>query len=397
MGFFTFAEKQRRVVGGNPRCGACGLFTGCNSSKMVLAGDGDDKILVIGEAPGAEEDKRGKPFVGESGRFLQGELKKLGINMFRDCWMTNAVTCRPENNRDPTANELASCLPGLQRVIADVKPEVILMLGGFAIAQVIGQFWKSGVGTRGRWFGYQIPSVVLNAWLCPTYHPAFIARKLDDVSVESVFWRKHLAAMSGLKNRPFSNGTPNYAERIHCIYDSGEVSSAIEKLMKREVPLAFDYETDRLKPDHKDARIVSCSVSDGKTAISYPWVGVSVDATRRLLWLNTPMMAWNIKFEEKWTRRVFGKGVRNWLWDGMLATHVMDNRQGITSLKFQAFVRLGVGGYDESMSPLLKASAGNERNNICKADMGELLLYGGMDSLCTALICKQQMDEIQYG
>lgn len=396
MGFFTAEEiGQRRVVAGNPRCGACGLSKGCRTPKIPLAGEGGKGILVVGEAPGAEEDRHGKPFIGESGQLLQKALKANGINFFRDCWVTNTVVCRPPENRDPTSDELENCLPNLLKVIQDTNPRVILLAGRFAIAQVIGQSWTASVGSGMRWLGYQIPNMKWNAWLCPVYHPAYIQRKLKGDEVEGLLWRKHLKAMSELYGRPWPGGLPEYGKRIRCLYDSRQAAAAVEDYIRWGAPVAFDYECDRLKPDHEDAQIVSCSVSDGEYAISYPWVGEAVEATKRLLWSTVPKMGWNIKFEERWTRRVFGKGVRNWLWDGMQATHVLDNRQDINSLKFQAFVQLGVSSYNMKMAPFLRADSSNEKNRIREAPLGELLYYGGMDSLCTALIGQRQIERIR--
>lgn len=396
MGFFSASEKeQKSPVGRIPHCGACGLYKGCHTPKMKLAGDGRRKILVIGEAPGADEDRRGKPFIGDSGQMLQKGLKEGGIDLFRDCWVTNSVICRPPDNRDPTAEELNHCLPNLLKVIQDTKPRVMLLVGRFAITQVIGQLWDSGVSTGTRWLGYQIPSVEWNSWLCPVYHPAFITRKVQAGSTEGVIWHQHLKAVGNLRSRPWSDGLPNYQDKIRCIFDSRQAAAAVEDFIRSGGPVAFDYECNRLKPDHAEAQITSCSVSDGTYAISFPWVGEAVKAMRNLLWSTVPKIGWNIKFEERWTRRVFGKGVRNWLWDGMLATHVADNRQEITSLKFQAFVRLGIRSYDTKVSGYFRADSGNEENRIKEIDLRELLFYGGMDALCTAIIGFQQMKELK--
>lgn len=396
MGFFTDEEKNRssKTVGSIPRCGACGLRRGCQTPNMELCGQGRRGILVVGEAPGKADDIAGRPFVGESGELLRKELKSAGIDLFRDCWITNAVTCRPPDNRDPTADELKGCLPNLVKAIRDTKPEVVLCLGRFAIGQVIGQLWDAGIGTGNRWLGFQIPSIDWNAWVCSAWHPAFIKNKLKGDGVERVLWKKQLQAVGDLEGMPWPEGPPNYDVMVRRCYEPLAAADAIRRFIEQGEPVAFDYETDRLKPDHPDARIVSCSVSDGGTAWSFPWVGKAVEAMRELLWSAVPKMGWNIKFEERWTRRAFGRGVRNWLWDGMQAAHVQDNRKEITSLKFQAFVRLGLGSYDTRVSPYLRADSSNERNRIKEIDLGDLLQYGGLDALCTALVCKQQMKEM---
>ncbi len=395
MGFFTTEEKSRRVaVAGMPRCGACGLSKGCHTPKIPLAGEGRRQILIVGEAPGAEEDCKGKPFIGESGQLLQKELKKNGIQMFRDCWVTNCVICRPPDNRDPAPNELSCCLPNLLRVLQETNPRVIVPLGRFAISQVVGQLWDSGIGSGIRWLGRQIPSVDWNAWICPAYHPAFITRKLREGSVESLIWGRNVADMAVLRDRPWPGGPPDYKALVRCLHSPRQAAAAVEDFVRQGGPVAFDYESNCLKPDREDARIVSCSVSNGEYSISFPWVGEVVDAMKVLLHSDVQKVAWNMKHEEKWTRKEFGRGVRNWLWDGMLATHVVDNRQEVTSLKFQAFVRLGAGSYDSKVSSYLCAESGNAVNKVCQVPLEDLLLYGGLDSLFTARLVDLQRREM---
>lgn len=397
MGFFTQeCFDQIRLTSRFPRCGTCGLYKRCRSPKIPLTGEGRRGILVVGEAPGAEEDRRGLPFVGDSGRMLQKQLKSCDIDLFRDCWITNSVICRPPDNRDPTQVELDSCLPNLLQIMREQKPKIVLTLGRFAISQVVGQFWHTGVGTGFRWLGRRIPSIDCNAWICPTYHPAFIARKMQEDSVESVIWKKHINKMSRLRERPWPSGPPDYKALVRCLHSPRQAAAAVEDFVRQGGPVAFDYESDCLKPDREDARIVSCSVSNGEYAISFPWAGEVIPAMRDLLWSSVPKIAWNMKHEERWTRKIFGRGVRNWLWDGMLATHVVDNRQEVTSLKFQAFVRLGMGSYNTNTSTLLRVESGNDKNKIRQISWDDLLLYGGLDSLFTAKIAEQQMRRMKH-
>ena len=104
-----------------------------------------------------------------------------------------------------------------------------------------------------------------------------------------------------------------------------------------------------------------------------------------------PKIAQNLKFEDRWTRVKLGHPVRNWLWDTMLAAHVLDYRRGITSLEFQAFVQLGVQLYDKHIKPYLKSVGQSRFNRIKELDLKDLLLYNGMDSLLTYKIAMKQM------
>jgi hypothetical protein len=158
--------------------------------------------------------------------------------------------------------------------------------------------------------------------------------------------------------------------------------------------VAFDYETNMLKPDSKDAEIVCCSVCwEGKKTIAFPWHGEAVTAMSELLLSpKIKKVGANNKFEERWTRRILGHGVRGWVWDCMVSAHVLDNRPLITSVKFQSFVRLGQPSYDTAVGPYLKASDGNKKNRIKEVDLGSLLQYCGMDSLLEWLIAESQRE-----
>jgi hypothetical protein len=165
-----------------------------------------------------------------------------------------------------------------------------------------------------------------------------------------------------------------------------------------EQPLAFDYETTALKPDGPEAEIVSASLGwaagDGVRAVSFPWVGEAIPAMKRLLHSKVPKIAHNMKFEERWTRKVFGRGVRNWYWDTMQAAHVLDNRRGITGLNFQAFVHFGQAPYDEDVKPFLKSIGPGKPNRIRELKLADLLLYGGLDALLTFMLAQKQMKEM---
>ncbi|KKK64622.1 hypothetical protein LCGC14_2982360, partial [marine sediment metagenome] len=154
------------------------------------------------------------------------------------------------------------------------------------------------------------------------------------------------------------------------------------------------YETDRLKPDADDSQIISCAISNGEHTVAYPWVGEAIIETSRLLRSPIPKIAANIKFEERWTRKVLGHGVRNWKRDTMQAAHVLNNEPGITSVKFQAFVRLGVGDYDSHIVPYFKSASSNAPNRIKELNLSDLLLYNGMDALLEFKIAEKQMKEM---
>ncbi len=372
-----------------PRCGGCGLYKGCESPKMPVTGRGRGKVLVVAEAPGAVEDRRGEQLVGDSGQLFRDELELLGWDLDEDCWKTNSIICRPPVN-EIKDKYIIACRPNLNKTIEELKPDVILLLGESAVKSLISQEWTESIGKIGRWVGWQIPSHKWNAWLCPTWHPAYLLRREKD-EILRLWFRNHLKAALGLEGKPWEK-VPDWENEIGIFWEPDETAGMIECLSGIDEPVSFDYETDRLKPDHRDSKIVCCAVSSGVNTITYKWEGEAKKATGELLRSKTPKYGWNIKFENKWTKKEFGHGVRNWVWDGMIASHVLDNRPGITSAKFQAYVQLGQPTYDDVISPYLKAKGGNDKNRIDEVGDNELLKYCGMDALLEWKLAEKQME-----
>ena len=383
---FTTETKPLRF----PECGTCGLYQGCQSPKMEPTGKGQKGVLIVGESPGEQEDEKGIQFTGRSGQYLRKVLRKLGIDLEEDCWKTNAVICHPPNNKT-TRNQMRYCQPNLLNTIDRLKPTVIIPLGKIATESLIGWLWKEDFGSMGRWVGWNIPCRRYNAWICPTYHPSYALRQNDSMLDRAI--EDHLRKAFQNDFKPWRKEIPNHRNRINLIYDSNEVIAFICEMYAEYDPISFDYETNRLKPDASNARIVSCSISNSQRTIAFPWHGKAIETTGRLLKSLIPKIAANIKFEDRWTRRVFGHSVRNWHWDTMLAAHVLDNRSSISSLKFQAFVRLGQENYDHHIKPFLKGGE-DGTNRIEELDLKELLFYNGMDALLEYELAMLQMGEI---
>lgn len=153
-------------------CRACAL---CEQRKQAVLGVGDRQAdwLFVGEGPGAEEDERGEPFVGQAGKLLDNMLAALGLARGQKVYIANAVKCRPPANRTPEAAEMAACRPYLERQIALIQPKIIVLLGKAAVHSVLGED-KALAAMRGQRFELAgIPVVV-------TYHPAYLLRSLPE-------------------------------------------------------------------------------------------------------------------------------------------------------------------------------------------------------------------------
>jgi len=391
-GFFSVSEVATNTPStGTVKCGVCQLYKGCSSPKMAYTGLGKEKVLVVGEAPGEQEDEEGVQLIGRAGQHLRRSLDRLDISLDLDCWKTNAIICHPPKNKTPTDKQIEACRPCLLKTIDELQPEKIILLGGIAVKSLIQELWgDSDIGGIGRWVGWQIPSQKLNAWVCPNYHPSYLMRQKNQPTLQ-LWFDRYLKTAFNLSGRPWKT-VPNYQEQIECIYSADDAATVIRKMIERGGRVSFDYESNMLKPDRKNSRIVCCSVCwEGKKTISFPWYGEAIVAMGELLQSDLHKIGWNQKHEQRWTKKEFGFGVRNWLYDGMLGSHVLDNRKGITSAKFQAFTLLGQELYNKEVEALLKGDGGNNENLIRMIDLPTLLLYCGMDSLLEFVMGEKQM------
>jgi len=394
QGFFQSLQMAdtRPPVPPTPRCGQCGLYLNCQSPKMLVFGKGLKKIFIVGEAPGEKDDEQGQTFIGESGDKLRGVLDKAGVDLDRDCWIGNSLRCHPENNKIPNPKMIDWCRPFTVNDIKELKPETIILLGASAVKSVIGWLWREDVGAISRWVGLRIPSIALNAYVCPTWHPSYIMRTENsrENEIAGALFEKHIAAAAKLQKRPWKE-IPCHNASISCVYDHEQAAALLDRLTESGRPVAWDIETNMLKPDNPEARIVSCSFSDGTTAFSFPWIGLAVVAAKRLLTSNVPKIGWNLAFETNWLKTKEGIDVNHWIWDGMLAAHLLNTTPDTKSLKFQAFATLGVDAWDAPAAPYLRADGSNIPNCIHEMPLDKLLTYGAYDSLYTYLICKKQM------
>jgi uracil-DNA glycosylase len=180
---------------------ALAQFEGCplkaTATNLVFA-DGNPKarVMLVGEAPGADEDRQGKPFVGVSGQLLDRMLACIGLDR-SSAYITNILPWRPPGNRSPTAAEIAICLPFVERQIELVAPDVLVLLGGTS-AKTLLQTADGIVKTRGKWLQYASPGLTQPLDAIATYHPAYLlrssAQKRDS-------WRDLLMIKNKLKNR----------------------------------------------------------------------------------------------------------------------------------------------------------------------------------------------------
>lgn len=399
MGFFKAEQLRGKVTLPTlPQCGRCGLWSKCQSPKMPPSGKGKHRIMFVGEAPGATEDRRGVQFVGDAGQCLRSLLD--GLVELGDCVVTNSFICRPPSNK---ADDLfiEACRPNVYAAIKKYKPNVIVLLGSSAIKSVIGPEWGASLGEVSRWVGFAIPSQVHKAWLCPTYHPSYVMRNDHDKALKNIV-RNHLRNAVRLENVEVPTFDVEERKKEIEIYEDPQYTyGALIRLLDTKGICAFDYETECVKPE-LPYELFSVSFhtqpDDGSSwtfsgRLSEPCL-IPLSSVLRNPKLKK--IGANIKFEERWTRRRLGHGVVNWVWDVVTSAHVADNREGITGLKFQTYVHTGVGDYAEKIAPFLKSPDKTGRNQIKKANLREVLTYGGLDSIFEYSIGMKQMERASW-
>jgi uracil-DNA glycosylase len=187
----TLAELERAVRD----------FEGCalkrTATNTVFAdGVAGAELMLIGAAPGADEDRLGRPFVGRSGQLLDRMLATVGYERQRNAYITNVLFWRPPGNRKPTNEEIAACLPFVWRHIALLKPRVVMLCGGTATSALLAR--ADGImRLRGRWFTLEGEGLLASVPALATYHPSFLLRS---PARKGEAWRDLLALQSKLKD-----------------------------------------------------------------------------------------------------------------------------------------------------------------------------------------------------
>lgn len=331
-------------------CSTCGLSERCHSPKMQRYGQGQKKILLIGEAPGRTEDGEGKPFVGESGQYLSSVLQQSGIDIDRDCVRTNVIRCHPPRNATPTNDQIKCCFANLMKDIEEVKPQLIICLGDIAMKAVmkndVFKGKRADLLAVSRIHGYVYPYQNYQSWVGLTYHPA---STLYDPSVDPVFKRDIASILKEYLNKPLPK--PLDRSGNYLIDNPDDAIEFLKSITDVNFVVSFDYEANQLSPYEVGARPLSIgfssSIDEGyciwldNPTWSLPCQAYVAQAFKAFLASSTPKVVQNFNMEETWSRAKFGTRVNNIIMDTMVASHVRFCKSGTTSLEYQVFQMTG--------------------------------------------------------
>ncbi len=370
----------KRVVDENS-CTYCGMYRGVQSPMMKPFGDFEANIMIVGEAPGANEDKYGIPFVGKSGDMLKEAFSLYGIDIDKDCVRTNVLQCRPLNNVfDPAKVEF--CYNRLERQIDEYKPHLIFAFGQQAARRLIEPVDVNIPGLSGKSEGFNVihgnvfPIRKYNAWVSLNYHPAYIMREPDMLDVFYDDIKKGLQYLE----YEFPKSLVDNTECILC-----NEEQAIKVLQKRyHYPVSIDFETNGLQPYAPDFHLSVVSIAPRfSKAYIIPLSEPSdqVKAAFIDFLKNNDIICH--KYDDSCTRAKLGFGIPRWCWDIMVSKHLLDERRGNKSLEFQVYETTG-----EEYKHIVDRA---EFDKALITNKSNAITYSGLDA-----IFPQHIKEVHY-
>ena len=375
-------------------CASCPLRN-CKKIKHV---QGTNNLLVILDGNSFMTDVRLHPDY----RFIVDALKQQGIKTKETHFMTSVICSRRKSKAKK--NELVDiCSEKVRDYAKRNKIDTILACGRDPIRSLVKSsgFNLSGsrMSTGTFWRGFSYPDKDLKAWVVMVDDISYI----QENDLAEKFFMADLERVKELMTEwyypPYNCLQTDERELIR-ITSEERTKKIIRKLLRTPPELlSIDIEANGLKPFDKDKKVWYVSLAwDWDQCIAFKMTKAIWKLFKKLMESDIPKVAQNFKYEHSWFHSVLGIMTRKWEWDTMLASHILDNREGITGLKFQLFVRYGIAGYESDSKEYWRSqdpSRGeNAVNSIHLAPPNEMLIYCGVDTLGTWRLCRDQMKEM---
>ena len=360
---------------------------GSTYSQNIVPSSGDKgaRIMIVGEAPGEQEDTHGRPFVGPVGMFLRETLKELGID--DDVILTNAVRCRPEANKKPSVKVIESCHAKLEADIEYYNPQAILLMGNTPLKSVLNE---TGIT---NWRG--TPFFVDDRLVIPTYHPSYVRRRFSDGDNETLSdWISDIeyVASAVSDKDEISQQVVSNIDRSYLVADTEKLLSRMVRDMRAASragkAVAFDTEVSSLVAI--DAELLCVSFS----AVGYSsWV-VPISHAESV-WRDMPdvplgyietilnecgIVGHNLKFDHL---QMLMRGIRiaNTIGDTMILSSLIDPRRGLHGLKRLAAIYLWMGDYDAELDAYRYT---HKIKSYAEIPADILFPYAALDAIATA-------------
>lgn len=343
-------------------------------------------LLCLGEAPGIEEDNEGKQFVGKTGRYLRDRIPREWQDKL---YFQNAVRCRPIDhrgaNRNPSPTEISCCNTYLKEDLLAIRPSAILSVGGVPLSD----FWPEQNISKIRGIPFPIQFTdKTSCWYYPTFHPSYVAgmeRRDEDGNytnyAEPVF-RNDLLNFFRLVTTKFATPPKIYSPPTEIHYPKNP-EEAWKLFQQLEEPYAIDFETFKLRPYIRDALLLTCACSDGKTTFAFPvmWPGdlnpwgklfLTKVARTKKKWI-----AQSSSMELAWLR--YTTGQHDYVFeDTEILARLNHNRKGLGSLDALSIIYLG---FD-----IKKLNPSMDKNRMREYPLQKVLKYNGLDAWATSEI-----------
>lgn len=364
----------------NPTCQQCGLYKGCNSPFMrgdVQEDATQQPIMFIGEAPGYNEDRHGQPFVGDAGKLLYATAGEVGIPL-EQVYTTNAVRCRPPNNKLSGNKEINYCREFLLQEIASVRPRAILLLGASALKAVTG---KSGLGTHRFTLmkhtlpaGKQVPISV-------AYHPAYVLRNRNELAsftADLEFFNNTV-----LKGKAGDGSMPKM--KLNANPTAKDLKLLLDDVRSRDSFVAVDFETTSLEPlSDPNFKLLCLGFSNGEKCLVVDFrdeTNLTNAAVRQMAALalaskQVKKVAHNAKYEEHCAEAALGVKVQNIYADTMLLHCTLFPGDGKHDLDTVSAEMLGVPKYKGMLDPYFKKG---KKKDFSAVPYPVLAEYNGWD------------------
>jgi len=375
---------------------------------MLPTGSKKPTVLMLGEAPGANEDKVGKQFIGKSGKIIRDRVPKEWEDKLR--W-SNSIRCRPPENRNPTTQELTCCRPLFERDILETKPKAIFGFGYYPLAQVVRPDTK--YAQIGLWRGRRIPVDIEGhrCWYYPMFHPAYLIYERSkrkyipegEYGSEAEFafeldLKRAFADLDDLPE-PIIHTTEQATANVEIVDDVNRIATLLDEAAQQP-SAGYDLETKGLRPYTNEAKILTASVSTKNRTFSFCldhpqsiWSRlerkqIDVLMKRFLYESSCKKISHNLPFEMEWSAFFYGKGcLYEGRWeDTQSQAYLLDARRGALSLDFLCLQYFGVH---------LKEISGLDRKNLDKAPIKQVLTYNALDARYHRLLYLAQHKRIK--
>jgi len=336
-------EQMLSELFSNAYCKKCGLYKRVKTPYIEGRGNKEAPLLIVGEAPGANEDKDGNVFIGKAGSILQNKLNQHNI----DCFITNSVKCRPTDkegkNKKPTPTQIKCCRTFTYKLIDEIKPKVILTLGKTAMDQMLGLGLAMTIA-RGKQFYHP----ELECTIVTTYHPMYLGYR-QDALIYQQFEEDILMA----RKLAYEPKTRLLEATPVSLSDPIEIKAYLNRLLDSSL-IAMDIETDGLNPRENRITHISFCIESGK-GVHIKWEDILpfFDLLNQILSHPSIVKVFhNGVFDVKFLRAV-GLTINNFGFDTLYAEHTTtmsyEGREviGLYKLKTMAWTHTPLGGYED--------------------------------------------------